>query len=294
MRALAADTPLHIEAETIAILRGMTPAQKAAMLTQMGAMSDQLALTGIRMQRPQATPAALAYHLALRRIPQERHPHALRLLTELPAMSYPANPVAIAVRVGAILERLGIRYYVGGSFASSIFGEYRTTRDIDVIIQHPGPQHRQLLAQLQAEFRLLAEDLTTAMAQRRASGDGFVSFAMYDQATGYQIDMFLAHDGPYERMTFLRAFPAELVEGTVWVSSAEDSILAKLRWYALTPSDSQWRDVQAMVRVQGASLDSAYLRTWADALGIAPLLAHALAGEPPPAAPSDSTQLRLF
>jgi hypothetical protein len=30
MRALAADTPLHIEADTIAILRGMTPAQKAA------------------------------------------------------------------------------------------------------------------------------------------------------------------------------------------------------------------------------------------------------------------------
>jgi hypothetical protein len=42
-------------------------------------------------------------------------------------MTYAANPVAIAVRVDAILERLGIHYYVGGSFASSIYGEYRTT-----------------------------------------------------------------------------------------------------------------------------------------------------------------------
>lgn len=293
MPTLAADTPAHIEAETLAILRTMTPAQKAAMLSQMAAMSDQLALLGIRMQQPQAPPAALAYQLALRRIPHERHAHARALLTESPPMTHPANPVAIAVRLGAILEGLGIRYYVGGSFASSIFGEYRTTRAIDVVLQTPGALHRQLAAQLQTAFHLLDDDLTTAMAQRHTH-DGFVSFAMYDRATGYQVDMFLAHDGPYERVTFQRAFRAELAEGPVWVSSAEDSVLAKLRWYALTPSDSQWRDVQAMIRVQGSALDTGYLQTWAAQLGIAPLLARALRGEPPPPPPSDPTQMGMF
>ncbi len=296
MQALATDTPPHIEAAIMGVLRGMTPAQKAAMLVQMCAMSDQLALVGIRMQHRTA-PATWGYQLALRRLPPERHGTASLLLKELPAMSHPVNPVAIAVRVGAILDGLGIRYYVGGSFASSIFGEYRTTRDLDVVIQNPGPRWRQLVAQLAPAFTFVATDLPEAMARLSATDHGFVSFALYDRATGYQVDMFLARNGPFERAKFLRIFQADLVEGSVWVPSAEDAILNKLRWYALTPSDLQWRDVQAMLRVQGTSLDSGYLRTWATALNLATLMEQALAGEkptPPSIDPNPADQLRLF
>jgi hypothetical protein len=202
-------------------------------------------------------------------------------------MTYPVNPVTIAVRIGALLEQHGIRYYIGGSFASSIYGEYRTTRDLDVVVHGLAHQHVALFHQLTADFAFVVDDIHEAL-DRRAMDDGFVSFAMYDRATGYQVDVFLAPNVPYERVLFQRTFRATLAEGTVWVPSAEDAILNKLRWYQLTPSDMQWRDVQAMLRVQGDSLDVNYLRVWAAALNIAPLLAHALAGTrpiPPPELP---------
>lgn len=294
MLPLAHDTPAHIETDAIAVLRGMNPAQKAAMLTQMCAMSDRLAVAGIRMQHTQITAAEAGFHLALRRIPVERHATAQPLLEALPSMTYPVNPVALAVRIGAILDLLGIRYYMGGSFASSIFGEYRTTRDLDVILEYPGPQHTQLATAFATVCTFLPEDIRNALAQRQTESEGFVSFTMYDRETGYQVDVFLARTHAYERVQFERRLSVDLVEGTVWIPSAEDAILNKLRWYALTPSDMQWRDVQAMIRVQATSLDTAYLRTWAHALGIAQVLDHALAGTKPPTALEPPDQMRLF
>jgi hypothetical protein len=41
-------------------------------------------------------------------------------------------------------------------------------------------------------------------------------------------------------------------------------------------SDRQWRDIQAIIRVQGQRLDRAYLREHAPALGIEALLIDAL------------------
>ena len=37
------------------------------------------------------------------------------------------DPVAIALRVAGVLERLGVRYVLGGSLASVVFGEPRST-----------------------------------------------------------------------------------------------------------------------------------------------------------------------
>jgi hypothetical protein len=293
MQALATDTPAHIEAEIVGVLRAMTPAQKAAMLAQMCAASDQLALVGIRMQH-RAAPETWSYHLALRRLPHERQAAASPLLKELSAMTSPVNPVAIAAQVSAILDRLGIRHYIGGSFASSIYGEYRTTRDLDVVLQRPERAWRQLVAELRPLFTFVEADVTDALARLNMSDERFVSFAMYDRATGYQVDMFLARNEPYERVQFERIFQADLVEGTVWVPTAEDTILNKLRWYAISPSDMQWRDVQAMLRVQAPSLDHTYLRTWGATLGIAALVEQAIAGERPTTSPDNPDQLRLF
>jgi len=45
----------------------------------------------------------------------------------------PPDPVALALILARILERLGIRYCIGGSVASSVYGEVRTTLDVDVV-----------------------------------------------------------------------------------------------------------------------------------------------------------------
>jgi predicted nucleotidyltransferase len=117
--------------------------------------------------------------LALRRIPEPQHAKALPLLMEL-TMASPADPVAIAVHVGQALEQAGIRYYVSGSFVSSIFGDFRFTRDIDIVIQAPSrSQLKAVVANIQQDFTFLEADIYEAHARRADAEAAYVSFALY-------------------------------------------------------------------------------------------------------------------
>lgn len=54
------------------------------------------------------------------------------------------QPIAIALRVAAALDGLGVAYHLGGSLASSIHGEPRATNDIDLVVD----LHRDAVAPL--------------------------------------------------------------------------------------------------------------------------------------------------
>ena len=66
----------------------------------------------------------------------------------------------------------------------------------------------------------------------------------------------------------------------LWVASAEDTVVQKLRWYRLGGGtlDRQWQDVIGVLRVtfRRGPLDMSYLRRQAAALGVADLLGAAL------------------
>jgi len=87
-----------------------------------------------------------------------------------------------------------------------------------------------------------------------------------------KLDLFPAV-GAFERSQIARAI---LVRGAR-VMSAEDVLLAKLRWYRMGAevSDRQWRDVLGLVAMQRSTLDGSYLNRWAVDLGVADLLHRA-------------------
>ena len=45
-----------------------------------------------------------------------------------------ADPIAVALRVARALEACGTQYLVGGSLASAISGEPRSTLDVDLVV----------------------------------------------------------------------------------------------------------------------------------------------------------------
>lgn len=65
----------------------------------------------------------------------------------------------------------------------------------------------------------------------------------------------------------------------MFVATAEDVILSKLRWYQLYPSDRQLSDVAGIVAVQEGNLDLAYLNHWAEEIGMHDMLQRILSGE---------------
>lgn len=184
------------------------------------------------------------------------------------------NPPDLLVALAPVLETLrgmGVRHYVGGSIASSAHGVPRASIDADVIAEL-GPAHATpFTAGLQGTYYVSAERVRDAIARR-------ASFNVIHLETMVKVDVFVSRDRPFDRRALDRARPAALEGGReLPVSSAEDTILAKLEWYRRggEVSERQWTDVAGILRA-GGTLDEAYLRHGALELGIADLLEREL------------------
>jgi hypothetical protein len=95
--------------------------------------------------------------------------------------------------------------------------------------------------------------------------------------TSFKVDVFVAKPGSFDDQQLERRrleVVGEDQQRTAYVSTAEDIILAKLRWYCISneTSEKQWNDVRGVVEVQGGKLDRVYLREWAQPLGVLDLL----------------------
>lgn len=173
--------------------------------------------------------------------------------------------------IAGALEHLEIPYVVGGSIASSVRGVMRATKDIDIVARIAPGQAEQFAAALGRDWYADGEQIRNAISSGR-------SFNVIYLPTIYKVDIFPAseafHLSELERAT-KAAFGAH---AEYPVASAEDILLAKLRWYrdGGEVSDVQWGDITGIVATNPA-LDVRYLETWAARLGVSRLLAKALA-----------------
>lgn len=179
------------------------------------------------------------------------------------------DPYDILAEVIAVLDRLQIDYFIGGSIASALHGEPRYTQDADVVVRLPASAVSPLLTALQSQFYTSEDALRDAI--RRKSSSNLIH---YD--TGFKVDLMISRERPFERSRFERRtrLPAGLHQ--FWVATAEDMVLVKLEWFRLggEVSDKQWRDVLALLLT--SATDLSYLNQWAGELQLADLLEKAL------------------
>ena len=175
-----------------------------------------------------------------------------------------------------LLDRLEVDWYVGGSVASTVHGRFRATNDVDVIADLRADHASMIRAALEADHFVDEESIREAVRHRS-------SFNLVHFGTGLKIDVFVAADSEYEAGVRARRVSEPVGDDRrtrrLWIASAEDTILAKLRWYRRggEVSERQRRDVQGVIELRGRALDVEYLRRWAPVLGIADLVERALA-----------------
>ena len=181
--------------------------------------------------------------------------------------------IAATMAVADALDALGVTYAIGGSFASALHGVMRATMDADLVADLRMEHVEPLVRALSGAFYADAEMMRGAILHHS-------SFNVIHLETMFKVDVFVLKKQPFHRAQFERRTAhviSSTLDRTVYVATAEDTILAKLEWYRMGGgvSERQWRDVLGVLKVQGERLDYAYLRRWAAQLSVADLLEHA-------------------
>lgn len=182
--------------------------------------------------------------------------------------------IAVTLKVIDALDSLGVPYAIGGSAASIIHGTVRSTLDSDLIADLRSEHVDRLVAILEDEFYIEPTQVREAILSQS-------SFNLIHQLTMFKVDIFVPKTREFEHSQLSRRVEIEVLERPskrAWISSAEDTILAKLEWYKLggEVSERQWRDVLGVLKVQEGRLDFDYLERMAKAMKIDTLLSMAV------------------
>lgn len=186
-------------------------------------------------------------------------------------MSEP-DVLSVAFQCAEAMERAHVPYFLGGSLASSLQGEPRSTNDIDFVVDLRASQLQPLIDALGADFDVDEEALREAISRRG-------SWNIFHLPSLTKVDLFMLREGPFDASEFSRRRRVVLTpEGRgLYIKSPEDSVLRKLLWFrdGGESSTAQWRDIVQVLRVSGPKLDASYLREWAGSLGVEELLTRA-------------------
>lgn len=186
-----------------------------------------------------------------------------------------SQTLEVTLKVTRVLDELDVVYVIGGSVASSIHGQVRTTMDVDLVADIMREQVPAIIAGLSDEFYVPDHESMQQVIQHKTS------FNVIHLGSMFKVDIFLPQGRPFDQQQLNRRVmePARTDRDEhIFVQSPEDVILAKLDWYRAggEVSERQWRDVLGVMKAQKSKLDVDYLRASAVELNVAALLEHAL------------------
>ena len=185
-----------------------------------------------------------------------------------------SDTIRVALIVAEALDACGVRYLVGGSLASAVSGEPRSTVGVDLVVELTEKDVGPLISLLGNRFHADADVIRRAIRDRSSAN-------MIHNATSTKVALFICGGSPVDEEQMERRQRVKVSsdpEAWLYVYTPEDILLQKLRWYRMgnEVSERQWNDIRGIILVQGDRLDRAYLLDKATVLRVSDLLHRAM------------------
>ena len=182
------------------------------------------------------------------------------------------EPLKIVVETACIFRKLDIRYMIGGSMASSLFGIPRATQDVDFVVELDKDVIALLCRELEGAY-YYSEPMIEDAVKRHST------FNIIHLGTMFKVDVFVADKDSHAEQQLMRRVPFKLDvsgEDDLFLTSPEDLIIEKLNWYNKggRVSSNQLNDVEGIIKIQGSNLDWDYLRKLTNQRNLSDLLDH--------------------
>lgn len=254
LQRLSAGSVAEVDPQQMAVSRRLTPAQRFQQGHSMIRLAERV--TAYRRYRRQTElNTGQTYHVVRER--------------EVIDMAETSMDFADFMRlVLDAVKAAEVEYLIGGAIAVWAWGEARTTRDFDLVINLPFERIVSLSQELEQRDMLVPAEVILDLLTKAEGDLPINAIHLY---TGYKAELFLLrHGDTYRAMALARRRLVDLGPplGEVYVHAPEDLILNKLRYYSLSQQPKHTRDIAGMLLALGDELDTSYLETWAARLGL--------------------------
>ena len=163
-------------------------------------------------------------------------------------------------------DAAGIDWMIARGVASIVYGEPRLTQDLDIVARIPPGHAERFVRQFpEPDFYCAPPQVIAEEASRDKPGH----FNVLHNATGGRADVYLAGEDPLTRRGLAERRVIEVMGTPTPIAPPEYVILHKLRFRQQGASERHLRDIRAMLRVLGSSVDIAALSREAETLGLA-------------------------
>jgi hypothetical protein len=274
MRTQSIDTTPEVERLRVARIRSFSPARKFASVRSWTHTLTSANLHAMRSGTPEPNERDIAVRLVTREYGRALATDFQAAVEQRPEWTIQEHHLQVAmIPVIEAFECLGIRYYLSGSIACSLYGLPRGAQDIDFLADIQLGHVCPLIDHLQAAYTINEQALCDAIAQRSA-------FSLLHLSSLVKVDVMLPRGNPFDSLVSQRVRRLSLIEGyqPIWVASPEDVALMQLAWYldCGATADDQWNDILGVLKVQAPTQDLQYLRHVAQTLNVSGLLEQAL------------------
>lgn len=161
---------------------------------------------------------------------------------------------------------------IGGGVALAVWAVPRMTHDLDIVVDLPENRISEFSSHFTPNrYYIDPEMMLDAFQHREQPSLGMYSFT--DLHTGGKVDLFpLRPTDPAQQAALTRRVVIEILEGfAAAVYTPEDLLIQKLRWYAATGSERQFRDCINLILTDlkrpSPMISVDYVSRWVENLG---------------------------